>query len=98
MAQPGRELLLRRPAAARPRADHHERRVSRVARPHDGAGGGVMGLLERDRTAVVVIDVQEGFRPYASFAPVAAACAKLLAAARILDLPALVSEQYPKGL
>ena len=57
-----------------------------------------MSLLERDRTALVVVDVQEGFRPYDSFAAVAAACAKLVQAARILELPALVSEQYPKGL
>jgi nicotinamidase-related amidase len=57
-----------------------------------------MALLQRDRTALVVVDVQEGFRPYDSFAGVAAACAKLLAAARILGVPALVSEQYPKGL
>jgi nicotinamidase-related amidase len=57
-----------------------------------------MALLDRDRAALIVVDVQEGFRPYDSFAPVAEACAKLLAAARILDVPALVSEQYPKGL
>ncbi len=57
-----------------------------------------MALLSRDRAALVVIDVQEGFRPYESFAAVAQSCAKLLAGARILDLPALVSEQYPKGL
>jgi nicotinamidase-related amidase len=57
-----------------------------------------MSLLRRDRTALVVIDVQEGFRPYATFDAVASACAKLLAGARILELPALVSEQYPKGL
>jgi nicotinamidase-related amidase len=57
-----------------------------------------MALLKRDSAALVVVDVQEGFRPYDSFAGVAAACAKLLAAARILDVPALVSEQYPKGL
>jgi nicotinamidase-related amidase len=57
-----------------------------------------MGLLQRDRAALVVVDVQEGFRPYGSFAGVAAACAKMLEAARILALPALVSEQYPKGL
>ncbi len=57
-----------------------------------------MGLLERDRAALLVVDVQEGFRPYSSFADVADACAKLVRAARILDLPALVSEQYPKGL
>jgi nicotinamidase-related amidase len=57
-----------------------------------------MGLLERDRTALVVVDVQEGFRPYASFVAVAGACGKLVQAARILELPTLVSEQYPKGL
>jgi nicotinamidase-related amidase len=57
-----------------------------------------MGLLSRDRATLVVVDVQEGFRPYACFEQVAGACAKLLEAARILELPALVSEQYPKGL
>jgi nicotinamidase-related amidase len=57
-----------------------------------------MALLQRDNAALVVVDVQEGFRSYDSFAGVAAACAKLLAAARILGVPALVSEQYPKGL
>jgi nicotinamidase-related amidase len=57
-----------------------------------------MALLARDRSALVVVDVQEGFRAYDSFAGVAASCAKLLAGARILDVPALVSEQYPKGL
>jgi len=57
-----------------------------------------MSMLERNRAALIVIDVQEGFRPYAAFAGVAQACAKLLQAARILELPALVSEQYPKGL
>lgn len=57
-----------------------------------------MSLLERDRTALVVVDVQEGFRPYASFASVADACGKLVRAARMLDVPSVVSEQYPKGL
>jgi nicotinamidase-related amidase len=57
-----------------------------------------MALLDRDRAALVVVDVQEGFRPYGSFAGVAAQAAKLIAAARLLGVPALVSEQYPKGL
>jgi nicotinamidase-related amidase len=57
-----------------------------------------MSLLDRDRTALVVVDVQEGFRPYASFEGVADACHKLVQAARILHLPSIVSEQYPKGL
>ena len=50
-----------------------------------------MALLQRDRAALVVVDVQEGFRPYATFAGIAASCAKLLAGARILGVPALVS-------
>jgi nicotinamidase-related amidase len=57
-----------------------------------------MALLTRDRTALIVVDVQQGFRPYASFESVASACATLLEAARILGLYTLVSEQYPKGL
>jgi nicotinamidase-related amidase len=57
-----------------------------------------MSLLARDRCALVVVDVQEGFRPYDSFAGVAESCAKLVQGARVLELPALVSEQYPKGL
>jgi len=57
-----------------------------------------MGLLSRERAVLVVIDVQESFRPYRAFAGVADACAKLVQAARILEVPALVSEQYPKGL
>jgi nicotinamidase-related amidase len=57
-----------------------------------------MGLLHHDRAVLVVVDVQEGFRPYATFESVASSCAKLLAAARVLGVPAIVSEQYPKGL
>ena len=57
-----------------------------------------MGLLSRQRATLIVVDVQEGFRSYDTFASVAAGCAKLLAGARILGVPTLVSEQYPKGL
>jgi nicotinamidase-related amidase len=57
-----------------------------------------MSLLARDRAALVVVDVQEAFREYDSFAGVAESCSKLLQAARILEIPSLVSEQYPKGL
>ena len=57
-----------------------------------------MSLLARDRAALVVVDVQDGFRSYASFEDVARACAKLVEGARLLALPALVSEQYPRGL
>jgi nicotinamidase-related amidase len=57
-----------------------------------------MSLLDRNRATLIVVDVQEGFRPYESFSGVADACAKLVQAARILDVPRVVSEQYPKGL
>jgi nicotinamidase-related amidase len=57
-----------------------------------------MSLLERDKVALVVVDVQEGFRSYASFDAVVQACSKLVQGARILQVPRLVSEQYPKGL
>jgi nicotinamidase-related amidase len=57
-----------------------------------------MGLLSRNRTTLIVVDVQEGFRSYETFAEVAASCAKLIEGARILGVPVLVSEQYPKGL
>jgi nicotinamidase-related amidase len=57
-----------------------------------------MSLLERNKVALVVVDVQEGFRSYASFDAVAQACSKLVQGARILQVPRLVSEQYPKGL
>jgi nicotinamidase-related amidase len=57
-----------------------------------------MGLLSRPRTALIVVDVQEGFRAYDTFDDVARSCAKLVEAARVLDVPRIVSEQYPKGL
>ncbi len=57
-----------------------------------------MSLLARDRAALLVVDVQEGFRSYDCFDEVAAACGKLVAGARVLDIPAIVSEQYPRGL
>ena len=56
-------------------------------------------ILDRDRAALVVIDVQEGFRPAVQrFERTAENAGKLLQAARILDLPVVVTEQYPKGL
>ena len=57
-----------------------------------------MSLLARDRATLLVVDVQEAFRPYASFSAVAQACARLVQGARVLEIPTLVSEQYPKGL
>lgn len=58
-----------------------------------------MSRLERDRTALVVVDVQEGFRPViGGFDELARQTAILVRGARVLDLPVVVTEQYPKGL
>ncbi len=56
-------------------------------------------MLERSRTVLVVVDVQEAFRKAVlEFDRVAASAGVLIQAARILDLPVVVTEQYPKGL
>lgn len=58
-----------------------------------------MPVLERDRTALVIVDVQERFRPAVlDFDRVAANAAILAQSARELELPIVVSEQYPRGL
>ena len=57
-----------------------------------------MSLLERERTAVVVVDVQEGFRSYETFGAVSNACGRLVEGARILGVPIVATAQYPKGL
>jgi nicotinamidase-related amidase len=55
--------------------------------------------LDRGRAALAVIDVQEAFRPAVlDFERVAANVGVLVQGARILGLPVLVTEQYPKGL
>lgn len=56
-------------------------------------------LLDRRRAALVVVDMQEAFRPAVlDFKGTAAAVATLVRGARILGLPIVASEQYPKGL
>ena len=55
--------------------------------------------LGRENATLVVIDVQEGFRKAIDgFDRIAAATATMLQGAAALDLPVLVTEQYPKGL
>ncbi|HET8592563.1 MAG TPA: isochorismatase family protein, partial [Solirubrobacterales bacterium] len=55
--------------------------------------------LERKRTALVVVDVQEGFRKaIPEFERVAKAAATLVEGAEALDVPVMITEQYPKGL
>ena len=55
--------------------------------------------LDRSRTALVVVDVQEAFRPAVlDFDQVARNVATLVRGAAILGLPTFLTEQYPSGL
>src|ERR1044071_9655786 len=55
--------------------------------------------LDARRAALAVIDVQEAFREHIpDFAALAARCALVAHAARLLGLTVIVTEQYPKGL
>ena len=55
--------------------------------------------LDARQAALVIIDMQESFREAISdFAEVAARCALVAHAARLLGVPVVVTEQYPKGL
>jgi nicotinamidase-related amidase len=59
----------------------------------------VSRLLDRNRTALIVVDVQEAFRPAVrKFDRVAANVATLVEGAKTLDIPIVVTEQYPRGL
>jgi nicotinamidase-related amidase len=55
-------------------------------------------LYDRRRAALVVVDVQDGFRSYDTFADVASAVGRLVEGAKILEVPIIATEQYPKGL
>ena len=58
------------------------------------------GVLDRDRAALVVVDVQEAFRPAVLDFDSGRRTAppRSSQGARILGLPVVVTEQYPKGL
>jgi nicotinamidase-related amidase len=57
------------------------------------------GKLDRERAALVVIDVQEAFRKAVpSFDDVARGTAALIRGAEAVDMPIVVTEQYPQGL
>jgi nicotinamidase-related amidase len=56
-------------------------------------------VLDRDRAALVVVDVQEAFRKAVlEFDEVAQNSGLLVRAAQILDIPLVITEQYPRGL
>lgn len=55
--------------------------------------------LDPKRTALVIIDMQEVFRfAISDFAETAARIALVARAAQLLNIPLIVTEQYPKGL
>jgi nicotinamidase-related amidase len=55
--------------------------------------------LDPAHTALAIIDMQESFRPHISdFAETAARIALVAHAAQLLNVPVIVTEQYPKGL
>ena len=57
------------------------------------------GLLDRDRTILVVVDIQEAFRKAVDgFDEVARNAGILASGAGVLSVPVLVTEQYPRGL
>src|SRR5215813_1545343 len=56
-------------------------------------------LLDRNRAALAVIDMQEAFRKIIpDFAETAERIALLTQACKLLGVPIIVTEQYPKGL
>jgi nicotinamidase-related amidase len=57
------------------------------------------GILDREAAALVVVDVQEAFRPAVlGFDEVVAATSVLVQGAAALGIPNVVTEQYPRGL
>jgi nicotinamidase-related amidase len=59
----------------------------------------VSAKLQPDRTTLVVVDVQEGFRrAIPDFERLAKATATLIAGAEAIGIPVVITEQYPKGL
>ena len=55
--------------------------------------------LDPAHTALAIIDMQEGFRsPISDFAETAARIALVAHAAQLLNIPVIVTEQYPRGL
>lgn len=56
-------------------------------------------ILDINKTALVVVDLQEAFRsPINDFAQIAARASIAVRGFQVLGLPVIVTEQYPKGL
>ena len=56
-------------------------------------------VLDKSKTALVVVDVQEAFRsPINDFAQIVSRISMIVRGFQILNLPVILAEQYPKGL
>jgi nicotinamidase-related amidase len=56
-------------------------------------------ILDKEKTALVVVDFQEAFRsPINDFAQIASRISIVVRGFQILNLPVIITEQYPKGL
>ena len=56
-------------------------------------------ILNREKTALVVVDFQEAFREMIpNFDKLASSISKVVKGFQILNLPIIITEQYPKGL
>ncbi len=56
-------------------------------------------ILDSKTTALIVVDIQEGFRSVIpEFGQIALRVAKVVRGFQILNVPVVVTEQYPKGL
>src|SRR5215218_7917904 len=56
-------------------------------------------VLDISKTALLIVDVQEAFRPVMDdFGSLADRIAKVTRAFQLLDRPVFVTEQYPKGI
>ncbi|HMS42269.1 MAG TPA: isochorismatase family protein, partial [Pyrinomonadaceae bacterium] len=56
-------------------------------------------VLDKTKTALVVIDMQEAFRAsITDFDVIASRIAKAVQGFQILEVPVIITEQYPKGL
>ena len=57
-----------------------------------------LGAIDQKRTALFVCDMQEKFRSTITYFPqIVETSNKLLQTCKVLEVPYLVTEQYPKG-
>ena len=58
-----------------------------------------LAILQKQKTALIIIDMQEKFAPaIPSFAAITANITKLILGFQLFKIPCIVTEQYPQGL